>query len=501
MSITASEILSLAQSGAPVAVLGMGISNRPLVDFLLAHRADVTVRDMKPASELPAEGLDGRVRFVCGDGYLDNITEKLLFRSPGIRPDAGSIPAAVGRGSVLTSEMELFMGLCPAAVIGVTGSDGKSTTTTLVSLIQKAAGHRSYLGGNIGEPLLPRLSEMVASDAVAAELSSFQLCTMDDAPDTSVVTNVSPNHLNWHTDMDEYIAAKARIFGRGCRRGVFNLGNAPSRALGVAFAKSGRHASFFTREKTPDDVYAAFGDGSDGDGFDIGALVWLDGGDVMLTVNKPVPDAPCVDPAMRGFTGTMRLFAASDVLLPAAHNLENYMAAICATFDRAADIASAAAGVARTFGGVRHRLELVAERGGVRYYNSSIDSSPTRTAAAIDALSSRRIVVICGGYDKHIPFGPLAATLYGSQNVAAVVLTGATAQAISDALDEYTDKRELAILRCDDFDGAFALAASAAKQVRADAVLLSPACASFDAFKNFEERGDRFRALAQALPD
>lgn len=439
------------------AVIGLGISNTPLIEYLLEHGASVTARDKKLFEELP-EGVRSYekkgVRFICGEGYLDGLSEDYIFRSPGIRFDIPQFCRAVEGGSVLTSEMQLFFELCPAKIIGVTGSDGKTTTTTLIykALCGQYGEERVFLGGNIGAPLLPRLSEMNSDSFAVVELSSFQLHTMTRSPDISVITNVSPNHLDYHRGMDEYIDAKKHIF-KFQKPGsvlVLNAGN----TITASFAEEtapGCDCRFFCGDYTYERDGAVF---------------------------------------CRG----RRIFNDSEVLLPGKHNLENYMAAIAALDGLVED--SVFEKLAQTFGGVEHRCEFVRELNGVRYFNSSIDSSPTRTSAALSAFKDK-VIVICGGYDKHIPFEPLAEPL--CSHAKTVVLTGATAGKIRDALvssRKYVNGAP-EIIEEPDFDAAVKAASECARP--GDTVILSPACASFDAFKNFEERGKRFKKLIMEL--
>ena len=451
------------------AVVGLGISNLPLIDFLLSHGARVTGRDKKTREQLGdvASALEARgVRLVLGEGYLDGVDEDVIFRTPGLRPDHPALLSAVARGAILTSEMELFLELTPATVLGITGSDGKTTTTTLTGLILEAEcrrkGHgRVFVGGNIGTPLLPLVFEMTAEDFAVVELSSFQLQTATRSVHDAVVTNVTPNHLNWHTDMDEYILAKTNVYRHApCRRLVTNAENEITRSLTKKFG--GSVILFSSKKHCREDFSLPDG----------GVAVYARDGVIFYD------DGQDARPVIR----------TEDILLPGVHNLENYMTAIALTAPYATG--ESVDEVARSFGGVPHRLERVRVLDGVTYYNSSIDSTPTRTAAALSALTVRPIV-ICGGYDKHVPFAPLADAL--CQKASAVILTGATAKKIREALDacERVQSGDLPVYEEANFIAAVNLSRTIAKQ--GDAVLLSPACASFDAFKNFEERGETFR--------
>ncbi len=466
-------------SGKTVVLLGAGVSNMPLAQVLTEAGAHLVVRDRKNLEALGEAGQRLQTmgaQLILGENYLENIEGDYLFRSPGFRPDLPQLLQAQQAGCVITSEMELFLQHAPCPVVGVTGSDGKSTTTTLVSKILAQLGTKDrkvFLGGNIGEPLLHRINDMTAADAVAAELSSFQLMGIDASVTVAVIKNVTPNHLNWHIDMDEYRAAKANILS-GCRGAVLNYDDSVCRTLGESCDAP---ILWFSRSPIPVDFMKDYAGG-----------VYPKNGYVTLYDSKTDTEHA--------------LFAADVILLPGEHNLENYSTAVAAVWSLAEtgadELARAAETVAGTFGGVRHRMELVREANGVRYYNSSIDSSPTRTAAAISAHTCP-IRIICGGYDKQIPFAPLAKALISHGNVQTVVLTGATMEKIKKAMLEEPGFAASGIeLICKpDFEEAVRCAAQSARP--GDAVLLSPACASFDAFVNFEKRGERFSEIVNSL--
>lgn len=473
-----SPTLSRARADG-AAVCGIGISNLPLIRALTDCGIRVTARDRKPPEALGEDvlrELDARgVRLCTGDGYLASLDEGVIFRTPGLRPDVPELDAAVRRGALMTSEMELFFELTPAHLIGITGSDGKTTTTTLTHLFLKAQTERdgvgrAYVGGNIGEPLLPRVGEMTASDYAVVELSSFQLMTLRRSPERAAITNITPNHLDWHRDMDEYAAAKTNIFAHGARRLTVNAENAATQALGRDAAPEVEVTFFSSLHDSYEQVVPRERWGSPAIFERDGVIVRSVGG------------------------GCEELLRVSDILLPGRHNVENYMTAIANTYGIVSkDIYRE---TAAAFRGVEHRLELVRELDGVRYYNSSIDSSPTRTAAALSALPEKP-VVICGGYDKHIPFEPLAEALCA--RAAAVVLTGATAAKIEQALREcprFAPER-LPLRRVDDFREAVSAARDMASP--GGIVLLSPACASFDRFRNFAERGRTFKDIVNGL--
>ena len=444
--------------GKRVALIGMGISNASTVDFLLSCGAILTARDQK--TDLPGrEEWEAKgVRTVTGDGYLDDLNEDLLLKSPGIRPDVPEIADAVGRGTVLESEIGLFCRLCPCPIYAVTGSDGKTTTTTLISRFleeeRKNTDRRVFLGGNIGTPLLCRIEEVRENDAAVLELSSFQLMAMTGfSPHAAVITNVTPNHLNWHSDMAEYTAAKQNIyrFQHGGRL-VVNEGNAVTRAFSSPNAETWRFS--FRGKTTAPCVYC-----------ENETICCCDGEHDETILDR------------------------SDILLRGDHNAENYMAAIAATYGEVSR--ETVVSVARSFAGVPHRCELIREKDGIKFYNSSIDSSPTRTMAALSVFSEP-LVVLCGGYDKKIPLEPMIPLL--AAKAQAVVVTGQTGKTIEKLL---RDAGFSSVSYYPAFDDA--ARAAFARACPGDSVLLSPAAASFDAFRNFEERGNHFRDLVMAL--
>lgn len=465
-----STILDKIFAGKTVSLIGAGVSNMPLARAIAPICARLTVRDMKSRGELGENGDELEslgARLVCGEEYLDNIDDDLVFRSPGIRPDADGLKAAVERGSALTSEMEMFLSLHPCPIYAITGSDGKTTTTTLTSLMLMPEGS-VILGGNIGEPLLYRIDSITPDDAVAVELSSFQLMTIDAPIDVAAVTNITPNHLNWHTSMDEYIAAKKNILSHAARA-VLNYDNDLTRRIAEEMQSAGLPVTLFSLAPIPDGVLT-----------NRDSAVWLENGAIY-----------CRFPT----EGSVKIMDRAEIKLPGLHNTANYMTAIAVT--HGATTVERIREVARTFGGVEHRLEFVRELDGVTYINGSIDSSPTRTAAALSALSDRPVVLIAGGYDKHIPYEPLADAVFSS-TVHTVVLTGATAEAINKALLSHPMYEKAAaggfkiISECD-FDDAVSAARATAQA--GDTVILSPASASFDRFVNFAERGRYYKSI------
>jgi len=462
-----------------VAVIGAGISNTPLIDLLLNANVETTVCDRRSRAELGeiAERFEKKgAKLKLGDEYLSGLDEDVIFRTPGLMPANPAIREAVARGAILTSEMEAFFDVCPCKIIAVTGSDGKTTTTSIIAEILKNDGKTVHLGGNIGTPLLSRADEMDPDDIAVVELSSFQLITMRKSPDIAVVTNLSPNHLDVHSDMKEYVEAKSNIFMHQTQadRSVFNLDNEITREYAKR-APAGEVLFFSIRERVKNGVYLD------------GGLIYESADDVSTAIMKK-----------------------EDIILPGEHNVENYLAA-CAAVSGIANHDSIRE-TARGFRGVEHRLELVRELHGVKYYNDSIASSPSRATAGIRALTARKrengvggdqgsLVLIAGGKDKGIPFDEFGVEVVEQVNT--VVLTGAASEmirlAVENALKVKSPERTdtLSIIQCDDFEDAVIQASKAAKD--GDIVLLSPACTSFDKFKNFEERGKKFKEIVSRL--
>ncbi len=440
-----------------VSVIGIGISNRPLIDFLLDCGALVTAHDMKTEEQLgktAQELKENGVKLVLGKHYLDDVCGEVVFRTPGLRYDHPGLVKAQEKGAIITSEMEVFMNLCPAKIIAITGSDGKTTTTTLIYNMLKEAGFHTYLGGNIGTPLLARVGEMCESDYVVLELSSFQLHTMKQSPHIAVVTNITPNHLDYHTDYQEYIDAKKNIFSHqsGDDVTVFNLDN----------------------EVTCDFVNEAAGRAITFSKVCESADVYFDGKDI--------------------FADGKKMLSASDIKIPGSHNIENYMTAIGAVKELVPQ--NAIVTVAKTFGGVPHRIELVRELNGVKYYNSSIDSSPNRTINTLNVFKEP-VVLIAGGKDKGIPYAEIGKPIL--DHVKALILIGATAQVIYNAVkaEMARQNKEIPVYFETEYKEAVQRAKDVAKS--GDVVLLSSASTSFDMFRNFEERGNLFKELVNKL--
>ena len=436
-----------------VSVIGLGISNRPLIKYLVKLGANVVGYDRRTKEQLGEiyDELSGLgVRLVLGESYLDNLTGEIIFKTPGLRFDHPALLAAKENGSVITSEMEVFFDICPANIIAVTGSDGKTTTTTLIHKVMTAAGYKTWLGGNIGNPLLTDAENMKPTDWVILELSSFQLHTMKKSPKIAVITNLSPNHLDVHKDYQEYIDAKKNImlYQNDSDKLVVNKSNAETEKIGKE--AKGICVDFSSKEK---------------------AHVYLQDGTIFRDT-KPVLDI-------------------SDIKIPGMHNVENYMAAIAAVEGLASD--DVIKNVAKTFGGVEHRIELVRVLDGVRYYNSSIDSSPNRTINTLKVFPEK-VIMIAGGKDKGIPYDELGMPL--CEKVKLLILIGKTADKIEEAVKNAGGK-DIEILRCETFEQVVKTAYERA--VSGDVVLLSPASTSFDMFANFEERGNLFKKLVNEL--
>ena len=453
--MTIREYLDSVQN-KKITVLGIGVSNKPLIRMLAAAGARVTAHDRKSreqmgetAAELEALG----VRLVLGPDYLEGIDGEQVFRTPGMRPDLPQLEAARARGAQVTSEMEVFFRVCPCPIIAVTGSDGKTTTTTIISELLKAAGKTVWLGGNIGTPLLDKAGEMKAEDVCVLELSSFQLMTMDRSPAVAVITNLAPNHLDVHKDMAEYVDSKRNVFRHQDSTGLLVL-NADNDITASMIGEQKGALRLFSRQSKPEN----------------GA--WLDeAGNLMDT--------------QRGL-----ILHKDEIRLPGLHNVENFLAAFAAVRDFVSP--EVMAWVARTFGGVEHRIEFVRELDGVRYYNDSIASSPSRTIAGLRSFP-KKVILIAGGYDKHIPFDVLGPEI--TEHVKYMALCGVTAEKIRAAVESAPDYAPGAP-EMEQFDNLTAAIAACRQQAQpGDVVLFSPACASFDQFPNFMARGKFFKEV------
>ena len=449
---TAFEQYFTALRGKRIAVLGLGVSNRPLVRLLLSFGCDVTGCDRTPREKLEAEVLALEAlgcKLRVGENYLNGVEADILFRTPGMHPGHPAIVALAKGGAEVTSEMEAFFEVCPCKIIAVTGSDGKTTTTSLIAAMLKAAGKKVWLGGNIGTPLLPNCPEIQEDDIAVVELSSFQLMDMRRSPEVALVTNLAPNHLDVHKDMEEYVEAKKNIFRFQKESDILIL-NADN-AITDSFTGMGVTKRFSRLHR------------ADG--------LWLDGNMIRR--------------------GDMPVLDVGDILLPGVHNIENYMAAILAVEGLVSD--ETIRQVAKTFGGVEHRIELVRIKDGVKFYNDSIASSPSRTIAGLRSFREK-VILIAGGYDKQIPYEELGPEICA--HVKKLYLNGATGGKIRAAVENCPGEKP-EMVDCGDFASAVQDAAAGAEA--GDIVLMSPASAAFDQFKNFMVRGDTFKQIVMEL--
>lgn len=449
--------------GKRVAVIGLGVSNIPLIDYLYNLQAKVTVFD-----ERDKEKLDEEVVKKIEDYGFDLVTGKnalhflrgynIIFRSPSCLPTTLQLKSEQKRGAIVTSEIEMLMNTCPCKIIGVTGSDGKTTTTTLIYEILKKGGYNCHLGGNIGIPLFTKVRDFKEDDIVILELSSFQLMGMEISPDISVITNISPNHLDKHSSYEEYIEAKKNIFNFQDSTGkvVLNYDNEITREC--KNEAEGNVVFFSSKEKLDDGVI-----------YDGGMIKTCDDG-----VRKHLIDV-------------------KDIHLRGIHNYENVCAAIASTSDLVSSETQVEA--IKEFKGVEHRLEFIREINGVKWYNDSIGTSPTRTIAGLYSFDEK-IVLIAGGYDKNLDYAPLARPIL--DKVSKLILMGKTAPKIYDAVvNELHPDDVFPMYRAKNLEQSVELAYKFAKP--GEIVLFSPASASFDMFKNFAERGEKFKELVNNL--
>ena len=445
-----------------IAMCGIGVSNTPLILNFLEKGAKVYACDRRSREMIGeiADKLEAAGAELClGDGYLNDLEVDIIFRTPGMSFNLPELEAARKKGIAVTSEMEVFFDLCPATLFAITGSDGKTTTTTLISKMLEAEGKKVFVGGNIGKPLLPEIENITADDFVVVELSSFQLISMRKSPDVAVVTNLAPNHLDVHKDMEEYIDAKKNIIlhQNAFSRTVLNRDNEITQGF-KKYAR-GQSLSFSMTEPLKNGA-------------------WLESDGTIHMTYRGI-DAP--------------IMHRDDIAILGDHNVENYLAAIAAVWGFVG--MDSIKKVAREFMGVEHRIEFVREVKGVKYYNDSIASSPTRTIAGLKAFN-QKVHLIAGGYDKHIPYEPLVP--YILEKVEKLYLCGATADKIEAAVKAdkaYNGTPE--IIRCESITAAVLKANEIAKA--GDIVTLSPASASFDAYPNFVARGNHFKELVNKL--
>ncbi|MGE5582784.1 MAG: UDP-N-acetylmuramoyl-L-alanine--D-glutamate ligase [Bacillota bacterium] len=443
-----------------VAVIGLGISNTPLIRYLAENGARVTVFDKKTAADLKEymSQLAGlKLAYRLGEDYLQYLKDfDYIMLTPGMRKDLPELKKAREAGAVFSSEMELFLSKCPGRIIGITGSSGKTTTTTLIGSIITSVYPSAYVGGNIGRSLMGKLPEMTADSRVVLELSSFQLQELKQSPNLAVITNITPNHLDMHASMEEYIEAKSNIlrYQGPDDAAILNYDNEITRSLsGLAKGK----LYFFSRLQPLDE----------------GA--YLDGEKLIIKLN-----------------GKSRVVTTRDRLqLLGNHNVENILTASLACSLSGAPL-SVIAKTVEGFTGVEHRLEFVRELNGVKYYNDSISTTPDRAIAGLSAMT-RPVVLLAGGYDKHLPFDNLAPVIV--KQCKHLVVLGATAPQIIKAVKAV--KAEFPITQVSTFEEAVSAAAGLAAP--GEVVLLSPACASYDMFANYQERGALFKKLVREM--
>lgn len=471
-----------------VTVAGIAVSNIALIKFLIKCGvkkitardkkdifADGNISELTKLTKLKESGKEIEINYIFGENYLSDIREDVIFKTPAIRRDLPEFIEAEKNGRIITSEMELFFMLCAEKspkIIAITGSEGKTTTTTITGEILKNDGKKAYVGGNIGTPLLNDAENMKSNDYAVVELSSFQLFDLRNSrfkPDCSVIVNITPNHLDWHKSMAEYAEAKKTIYKnqRVSDRIVLSYDNEVTRNIKNETAAE---VFLFSMDILPEEYKNG---------------VYCDNNTIIL--RKDGIETKIMDK--------------SDIFIRGEHNVKNFMAAIAVTHDIVK--AKTIKNTAETFGGIEHRIEYVREINGVSYYNSTIDSSPTRTISALNYFDrpdeNKKIIVILGGSDKKISFDPLASAVY--KKAKAAVLYGATKEKIKECFDGYeaanSDCGELSVHIAESFDSAVLTAKKLANP--GDIVLLSPACASFDCFKNFEERGNRFKTIVNGF--
>ncbi|MBQ9375623.1 MAG: UDP-N-acetylmuramoyl-L-alanine--D-glutamate ligase [Ruminococcus sp.] len=463
--MTKAEIFFNDIKDKKVAFIGTGVSHRELINLFLSKGINVVICDKKDKEHFDAAIYDDfkskGAEFSLGENYLDEIFNcDIVFRTPGMYYYNDVLTKAREQGIVVTSEMEVFFDLCPCKIYAVTGSDGKTTSTTLISEFLKREGRNVHLGGNIGKALLPIIESIKETDVAVVELSSFQLISMRKSPDTAVVTNISPNHLDVHGTMEEYIDAKCNLLRHqnAFSKTVLNFDNEETMKL-ASFVRGKLVCFSLTRQVERGSFLR-----------EDGMLCYSENGKVTEIVHK------------------------DDIKIPGIHNVDNYLTAIAAVWGEVST--DSMVYVAKNFGGVEHRIEFVRELDGVRYYNDSIATSPTRVIAGLNSFD-KKIIIIAGGYDKKIPFEPLAKPV--NERVKTIILMGATADKIEKAVTdcEYYPASGLEILHVNSMEEAVKTAKEIAKD--GDIVSLSPACASFDMYPMFEARGNHFKKLVNEL--
>lgn len=445
--------------GKKVAVVGIGVSNIPLMNFLDKLGAKITGFDMKTEAELGEVAIDFKgkgISLELGEKYLDRLTGyDVIFKTPSMRIDSEALVRCKKEGAYITSEMEEFTKYCKGKIYGITGSDGKTTTTTIISKLLEKQGYTTWVGGNIGTPLFAEIEKIKEEDKVVLELSSFQLMTMDSLIDVAVVTNITPNHLDMHHGMEEYIEAKKNVFRYQDKNCLLIINDENNITKEFYKEAKGKVEKFSSKKIKNEDGYYENG------------VLYIHGQEVCKK---------------------------NDIVIKGMHNVENYLAAFLAVRNEVS--IENMKFVAQTFGGVEHRCEFIREINGVRYYNDSIASSPTRTLAGLKAFE-KPVILIAGGYDKHIPFEPLA--FEGYEKIKSIVIMGATKYKIAKCFQDLREKEgiNIPVYIVNNMEEAVNKCREIAKE--GDIVTLSPACASFDMFKNFEIRGNVFKDIINNL--
>lgn len=447
-----------------IAVIGLGVSNLPLLDYLYEKKAQVTIFDERTADEIPIDTIKKIEQYKFEKSFGKNCLEKLngfsiIFRSPSCLPTRKELKDEANRGAIVTTEIEMLMEMCPCKIIGITGSDGKTTTTSIINAILQKAGYKTFLGGNIGKPLFTKLAEMKPDNIVVLELSSFQLMNMKVSPDIAVITNITPNHLNIHKDYNEYIEAKKNIFKYQNKDGILILNYDNDITRECSKEANGKVVFFSNNSK-------------------------LDNG---FIIDENIIKQ-CEDKIRKHILNT------NEVILRGNHNFQNIATALAATQTLVdTDIA---AQVIKEFKPVEHRIEFIREIDGVKWYNNSSSSSPTRAIAAINAFKEN-VILISGGYDKNLDNKPLAKPIL--EKVSTLILIGQIAEKIFDAVKEESEKqnKSINIYMCDTLEQTVNIAKKSAQ--KGDVILFSPAGASFDMFKDFADRGNKFKNLVNNL--
>lgn len=446
-----------------VAIIGLGISNLPLIDYLHEKEAKITVFDSRTITEISEEIQEKideyKIAYSFGKDYLKKLIKfDVIFRSPSCLPTTPELVAEEQRGAIVTTEIELVIKMSPSKIIGITGSEGKTTTTTLISEIIKQSGKTCFLGGNIGIPLFTEIEKMRPQDIVVLELSSFQLMGMEVSPDISIVTNITPNHLNIHKDYKEYIEAKKNIFKYQNKNGILIINNENEITKTFANEAPGKVIFFSSKQR-------------------------LENGYIL--------DNDIIKESKEGTR--KHIVNTKEIKIRGIHNYENIMAALAATKD-IVDIESSIDTI-KNFKGVYHRLELVKDENDIKWYNDSAATSPTRTIAALNGFTED-VILIAGGSDKNLDYSPIAKPIL--EHVKTLILIGETSKKILNAVKKEAEieHKHIEIHICDSLKQTIALAKKVA--IEGNVVLFSPASASFDMFKNMYDRGDQFRELVKA---